>query len=117
MQRKLSSSVRVFYPEFNREEIISRIKQSFAALQEKLTLRLVVLFGSYSKGNYTVASDIDLLIVYKGRARKDAYSICRKTVGIPRLEPHMYSESEYEEMKQTVDKMIKDGVVLLSERE
>ena len=74
MQRKSSSSVRVFYPEFNREEIISQIQQALATLQEKLSLRLVVLFGSYSKGNYTVASDIDLLIVYRGRERKDAYA-------------------------------------------
>ena len=113
MQRKLSSSVRVFYPKFEREEIISRIQNGLVTLQEKLSLRLVVLFGSYSKGNYTVTSDIDLLIVYRGRERKDAYAICKKTLGISRLEPHVYSEKEYEEMKNTIERMIEDGVVLL----
>jgi len=51
----------------------------------------------------------------RGRERKDAYAICKKTLGIPRLEPHVYSEKEYEEMKQTIGRMIKGGVVLLSE--
>lgn len=113
MQQKSSSSVQVFYPKYNREEIISQIQQALLSLQEKLSLTLVVLFGSYSKGNYTVASDIDLLIVYGGRARKDAYAICKKTLKIPRLEPHVYSEKEFEEGKQTIERMVKDGVVLL----
>jgi len=41
-------------------------------LKERLYLLLVVLFGSYAKGNYTVASDVDLLVVYDGEKREDA---------------------------------------------
>jgi len=114
MQRKSLSSVRVFYPDNNREETISRIQQALVILQEKLSLKLVVLFGSYAKGNFTVASDIDLLIVYRGEQRQDAYVICKKTLAIPRLEPHVYSEEEYEQMEQTIERMIKDGVMLLT---
>jgi len=39
-------------------------------LKERLYLLLVVLFGSYAEGNYTVASDVDLLVVYDGEKRK-----------------------------------------------
>jgi len=114
MHRKLSSSVRVFFPKRTREDIVHHIQGSLATLQKKVSLTLVVLFGSYAKGNHTVASDIDLLIVYKGILGEDAYSLCKKTIALPGLEPHVYSEVEYEEMKQTIERMIKDGMVLFT---
>jgi len=114
MRQKSSSSVRVFYPDHNREEIIKGIRKALDVLQHILPLELVVLFGSYAKGNYTVASDIDLLVVYRGEKREDVYALCKKMITIPRLEPHVYSKKEYEEMRGTVDKMIKDGVVILT---
>ena len=112
MQRKSSDSVRVFYPKFNREKLIQTIRERLEDLNQKLPLLLVVLFGSYAKGNYTVASDADLLVVYRGKKRKDAYATLKRTLGIPRLEPHVYSDSEYEKMKKTIKKMIKNGIVL-----
>jgi predicted nucleotidyltransferase len=112
MRRKSSSSVRVFYPELSREKAIERIRKALDALQKELPLKKVMLFGSYSKGNYTAASDIDLLVVYSGGERRDAYAVCKKTLKIPRLEPHTYSEREYEEMKETIDKMTRGGVEL-----
>ena len=57
------------------------------------------------KGNYTVASDADLLVIYRGKERKDAYAIIKRTLGLPRLEPHVYSDSEYK-------KMTENGIVL-----
>ncbi|UCE19296.1 MAG: nucleotidyltransferase domain-containing protein [Gemmatimonadota bacterium] len=113
MPRTLSSSVKVFYPKHNREEIIQFIKDALPKLQEQLSLKLVVLFGSYAKGNYTVASDIDLLIVYSGSNRDDAFALCKRTLGIPRLEPHVYSVKEYQESKRTVGHMIKDSIILI----
>jgi predicted nucleotidyltransferase len=112
-----SSSVKIFYPKHNREQIIEAIQGAIPKLQEQLSLKLVALFGSYAKGNYTVASDIDLLIVYNGRERQDAYALCKRTLRIPRLEPHVYAEGEYGEMKPTIDRMIKDGVVLFDHLE
>jgi len=112
MRLKSWGSVRIFYPELDREEVINRARKGVKLLDDELPLKLVVLFGSYAKGNYTVASDVDLLVVYRGEQREDAFALCKRTLNIPRLEPHVYSEREYEEVKQTVDRMIREGVVL-----
>ncbi|MGQ9477637.1 MAG: nucleotidyltransferase domain-containing protein [Candidatus Bipolaricaulia bacterium] len=57
---------------------------------ERLPLALVVLFGSYARGNYTtVASDVDLLIVYKGEPREGAFALVKEELALPRLEPHL----------------------------
>lgn len=115
MQRRSLGSVRIFYPEFDREEILRILSERLKALDAKLPLIRVVLFGSHAKGNYTVASDVDLLIVYKGKPRADAYAIAKKILDIPRLEPHPYSQAEYEKMKRVISRMSEAGIVLLSQ--
>lgn len=117
MQKESSSSVRIFYPRFNREELIKRLKEKLGGLAKKLPLSSVVLFGSYAQGNYTVASDVDLLIVYEGKERRDAFATVKKTLDIPLLEPHVYSEDEYKRLKNVIGRMIADGVVLFSLKE
>ena len=112
MQRKSSDSVRVFYPKFDKRGLIETIEKKLEDLQKKLPLMLVVLFGSYARRNYTVASDVDLLVVYRGKERKDAYATIKRTVGVPGLEPHVYLDSEYGKLKKTVNKMTKNGIVL-----
>ena len=116
MPRTLSSSVKIFYQKHNREEIIQVIKNALPKLQGQLSLKLVVLFGSYAKGNYTVASDIDLLVVYNGVERGDAFALCKRTLKISRLEPHVYSEKEYIPMRKTLDKMIESGFIIFNRR-
>jgi hypothetical protein len=81
-------------------------------LRSELDILLVVLFGSYAKGNYTVASDVDLLVIYGGEERKDAYATIKRVVEIPNLEPHVYTKKEYEEMEGAIKKMIEDGLIL-----
>jgi predicted nucleotidyltransferase len=110
--KKSSSSVRVFYPKLRREELITAIRKNLRELKKRLPLLLVVLFGSYARGNYTVASDVDLLVVYEGELKQEAYAIVKRTLDIPRLEPHVYSEREYEVAKDAIKNMIKDGVVI-----
>ncbi len=112
MQRESSSSVRIFYPKFDKKELIQKLKKKIEELAGKLPLSLVVLFGSYAQGNYTVASDVDLLVIYRGKERKDAFATVKKTLEIPLLEPHVHSEEQYEKLKPTIDRMIADGVVL-----
>jgi hypothetical protein len=73
---------------------------------------LVALFGSDARGNYTAASDIDLLVVYSGERRENAFAMIKKVIDIPHLEPHVYSQSEYDAMHETINRMIKDGIVL-----
>ena len=75
------------------------------------------MFGSYAQGNYTVASDVDLLIIYRGKERKDAFATVKKALDIPLLEPHVYSEDEYKRLKSLIARMIVKGVVLLSSKE
>jgi predicted nucleotidyltransferase len=76
-----------------------------------------VLFGSYALGNYTVASDIDLLVVYQGEQKEDAFATVKKTMDIPRLEPHVYSEAEYKLVKNSIGRMTARGVVLFSKED
>lgn len=52
-----------------------RVRKSLEALRKKIPLSFVCLFGSYAKENYTASSDRDLLIVYKGKTRKDAFGL------------------------------------------
>lgn len=114
MRKESSSSVRVFYPKFDKEELIQKLKRKIEELRGELPLSFVVLFGSYARGNYTVASDVDLLIVYEGKERKDAFATVKKILDIPLLEPHVHSEDEYEILKRVIGRMIADGVVLFS---
>jgi hypothetical protein len=104
--------VRIFYPEFSREEVIQSLKQKLADLQKQLPCLLVVLFGSYARGNFTVASDVDLLVVYQGGENERAYAAVKQVFGIPRLEPHVYAEDGYRTVKDTLHEMIRDGVVI-----
>jgi predicted nucleotidyltransferase len=115
--RTSSSSVRIFYPEFDREKLIKILKEKLNDLKGKISLHRVILFGSYSYGRHTVGSDVDLLIVYDGEARDDAYAMVKRTINIPRLEPHIYTHEEYQILKSTLDKMTKNGVVLFSKEE
>jgi predicted nucleotidyltransferase len=111
-----SGSVKVFYPPFSREELLALLRQRIAALQGELPLKRVVVFGSYAQGKQTVASDIDLLVVYTGKPRGDAYGLVKRTLSIRRLEPHVYAEEEYEQVGMAVERMVHDGIpVVLAE--
>jgi len=112
MPKKSTSSVRIFYPGFSREELIQTLRQKLADLQKQLPCLLVVLFGSYARGNYTVASDVDLLVVYQGEENDQAFATVKSTLSIPHLEPHVYAENDYRTMKDTIQKMITGGVVI-----
>jgi predicted nucleotidyltransferase len=113
MPSRSSTSVRIFYPRRNREELIRELKDRLPALTVELPLLRVLLFGSYASGRFTTASDIDLLVVYRGPHREDAYALVRKVLQVPRLEPHVYSFDEYAAARATVQRMERDGVVLL----
>jgi len=116
MPKKSSSSVQIFYPKYDRNSIIQRIKDGIENLDQKLPLTLVALFGSYAKGNYTVSSDVDLMVIYKGKPKDDSYATVKKSLSIPLLEPHVYSDDEYKELKETINKMIKDGIIIYQDR-
>jgi len=105
-----SSSVRIFYPPYDRDSLLVMLRRRLAELQAELPVIRAVLFGSYATGRQTVDSDIDLLLVYAGAPRDDAYVLARRTLALPRLEPHLYTEGEYQQARETVDRMIRDGI-------
>jgi len=112
MPKKSTSSVQIFYPGFNRDEVIQSLRHKLDDLQKQLPCLLVVLFGSYARGNYTVASDVDLMVVYQGEENDQAYATVKQALSIPHLEPHVYAENDYLTMKDTIQKMITGGVVI-----
>ena len=112
MPEKSSASVKVFYPEFSREELIEKLREAVTLLKERLPVCQVSLFGSWAKGNYTAASDIDLLVVYSGPERKDAFALVKTIMSITGLEPHVYSEREYRKMKSIISRMLKDSILI-----
>jgi predicted nucleotidyltransferase len=112
MPTRSSGSVQVFYPRLSREEVIRHLTDRIPALSDRLPLVKAVLFGSYARGDYSVRSDIDLLVVYAGELRADAYSVVRRSLELPGLEPHVYSVDEYHRACPTVDRMQEGGVVL-----
>lgn len=116
MQRRFSSSVQVFYPRLNKEMVIEHIENKMHELKKSLPVCLVVLFGSYAKGNYSVLSDIDLLVVYRGEEREDAYKKVKKIIDLSGLEPHVYTVEEYMSMKENIEKMIKDSYLIYRQK-
>jgi predicted nucleotidyltransferase len=112
MLRRSSDSVRVFYPKLARTDVIRLLSERLKELDKELPLVRVVLFGSYAKGNYTVGSDIDLVVIHRGEKRVDTYALVKQILDLPRLEPHVYSELEYEQMEGTVRRMAEGGITL-----
>lgn len=115
MPTKSSSSVRVFYPRFSQKEVLERLRARLGALAESLPLVRVVLFGSYARGDFTVASDIDLLVIYRGEENPAAYALCKKILELPGLEPHPFGEKECLNQEATLARMMAGGIVLFPE--
>lgn len=80
MPVKYYGSVKVFYPELSREELVARLRGAMPALQEALPVTRVVLFGSWAKGRATAFSDVDLMVLYKDPPRDDAFRLVKMAV-------------------------------------
>ncbi len=103
MPRLSSGSVKISYPEFSQEEVIERIREGVSSLKEELGLLKVTLFGSYATGRHTAASDIDIFIVYEEQKcdKDEVYKKLMKVLNLPRVELHILSKREYEQMKSS----------------
>ncbi len=106
-------SVRVFYPAYSRDELVALLRERVAELARHLPLRRAVLFGSWAAGRATARSDVDLLVVYAGPAREDAYRLVRTVVAVRGLEAHVYSEGEAQALGRVLERMTRGGVDLL----
>ena len=112
MREKSSSSVRVTYPAFNPEELVARLRRHVTSLAAVLPIRRVRLFGSWATGRATAFSDIDVLIIYEGPPRPDAYRITRDMIPIRGLEPHLYTTAEAQDLEDTLGRMTNCGIEL-----
>ncbi len=112
MRKGSSGSVRVSYPRLSHDQVVRPLEEGLPKLAERLPLVKAALFGSYAKGTFTVASDIDLLLVYAGPSRDDVYALAKRILGIPRLEVHAYSEAQYRNSRDVVRKMEEGGLVV-----
>jgi len=90
--------------------LIDALRKRLPALQDKLPLKRVVLFGSYATGRHTIASDIDLMVIYSGKIREDAYQVIKRTLNIRGLQPHVYTEQQYDQARMTIERMIRGGI-------
>jgi len=76
----------------------------------------MILFGSYAKNRYTAASDIDILIIYRGQERDDAFKVVMDQLRLPRLEPRIYTEEQFSELLMSSPKfaevLAKEGIII-----
>lgn len=112
MRKPSSSSVRVFSPRYTQEEVIESLRARMPQLLEHLPARWVVLFGSYAKGNYTAFSDIDLLVVYAGKPRDDAFALVKRTFGLVGLESQVLAEEEFQQVLPVWTKMLEHSITI-----
>lgn len=109
------SSVTFFYPKWSQRALTQTLQAGVKRLDHLLPLERAVLFGSWSRDRATVASDIDVLIVYCGETRDDAYGLVWRTLALPGLELHLYSETEAAQLKEMLARMSVGGISLLPE--
>ena len=112
MRSESSGSVKIFSPPYDREQLIALLRARLHTLNAQLPLRRVVLFGSWAARRATAFSDVDLLVVYAGPAREDAYGLVRAAIRLHGLEPHVYAESEARALAPTLQRMTQDGIAL-----
>lgn len=113
MPKTSSSSVKVFYRKSDRSQIIDQIRSKLDALRAALPITRVVLFGSCAMDTHTVASDVDVLFVYRGESIEGAYKVIHSTLSLRGLEPHIYTDDEAEANRSVIDRMIANGVQIL----
>lgn len=88
------------------------LRERLPLLDERLPLVRVVLFGSWAAGRHTPASDVDLLVIYRGEQREEAFRVVKTTLALPGLEPHVYTHHEAETMRNRLARMAAGGIVL-----
>jgi len=105
------------------EEVIGKLKKLVTEAMEKLKPKLVILYGSFVRGDWHKGSDLDLLVVSDNvpLSLKDRWDLLYTVImGFP-TEPHMYTTQEFEEMlthgRMTALDALTEGVVLHADDE
>lgn len=109
------SSVKVYYPLYERNELLSLLKSRIQKAKDKVKIKLAILFGSYAKNRYTAFSDVDLLIVYD-EGNNDVYKILYREIGIANLQLHLYTTNDFINMireKPRFLRELKQGIAIV----
>lgn len=78
MPSRSFGSVKVFYPVYDRAQLIEWLRERLPARRVRLPVTRAVLFGSWAAGRATAFSDVHVLIVYADPLREDAYKLVRE---------------------------------------
>ncbi len=100
---------------YGRIEVLEAFASGLARLRQALPIKLLVLYGPYTRGDSNSSDKIDLLVVYDGPARDDACRTVHASLGIPGLDPHVYSQVEYAHARGALDAIVAKGMVLYQE--
>ncbi|MGB9727015.1 MAG: nucleotidyltransferase domain-containing protein [Nitrososphaeria archaeon] len=117
MEEKSSNSVKVYYPRFDGEKLVEYLMCKVEELRKRFPLVKLVLFGSYAGNRYTVASDIDILIVYEGKRLEEDYHIIWDILQLPEVQLHIYTLEEFEKLKSSGSSFSREaekGITLFS---
>lgn len=84
------------------EQIYGQLRELARLLKTEYGASKVYLYGSFARGDFNQGSDIDLIIIgpFEGRMPQRI----RKVIDLTSLpvEPLVYTESEFEEMKDRI---------------
>ena len=112
MPSESSRSATISWPTRDRDDLVDAIRATLPALRDALPVVRVFLFGSYATGRATVASDVDLLVVYEGPPREDAFATVKRTVPVRGLEPHVFTVEEADAQSALLDRMTRSGLLI-----
>jgi predicted nucleotidyltransferase len=102
-------------------EVVERLRNGYASLERRLPVSRIILFGSYAKNRYTAGSDIDIVVVYRGSERGDAYRLVMDEMKLPRLEPRVYTEEQFDALMASGPKfaetLANEGIIIAGTRE
>ena len=112
MPSESSHSATISWPTRDRDDLVDAVRATLPALRDALPVVRVLLFGSYATGRATVASDVDLLVVYEGPPREDAFATVKKTVPVRGLEPHVFTVEEADAQSALLDRMTRSGLLI-----
>lgn len=105
------------------EEVVNSLKKLISQKSDTLKPKLVILYGSFVRGDWHQGSDLDVLLISDSVPTnfKDRWDLFYDVVmGFP-IEPHIYTTKEFEEMlthgRMTVLDALTEGETLYADDE
>jgi len=103
------------------EEVVGKLKKLILEAADKLKPKMVILYGSFVKGDWHKGSDLDILMVSDNVPLnyKDRWDLLYTVImGFP-IEPHIYTSKEFEEMlvhgRMTALDALTEGITLYAD--